>query len=82
MLVVDIGGGTSDFTVGASPVRNRPGMPTAQDILATTGGTYRRRSFDHRLQRGPGHAAAGLQASAPVGAKVPAACSSISPPGI
>jgi hypothetical chaperone protein len=71
VLVVDIGGGTSDFTV----VRVRPGEPAggdrAKDILATTGVHIGGTDFDQRLSLRHVMPLLGLGQIGPGGREVP-----------
>ena len=71
VLVVDIGGGTSDFTV----VRLGPGraanLDRGQDVLATTGVHIGGTDFDHRLSVEQVMPLLGYRHSGPSGREVP-----------
>ena len=60
VLIVDIGGGTSDFTVVRLGPQRMARADRSGDVLATSGVHIGGTDFDHRAQPGAGHAAAGL----------------------
>ncbi len=91
VLVADIGGGTSDFTVvrlGPERVQHAASLQAkgdnrhrADDILATTGVHIGGTDFDQKLNLEEVMPLLGSRHTGPVAAKSPAPCSLTSPPG-
>ncbi|MDO9158809.1 MAG: Hsp70 family protein [Burkholderiaceae bacterium] len=74
VLVADIGGGTSDFTlVRLGPGRMRPGADRRADVLATTGIHIGGTDFDHRLSLAQAMPLLGFRHHGPDGREVPSA---------
>lgn len=75
VLVVDIGGGTSDFTVRAGAPSAWPGADRSSDVLATTGVHIGGTDFDRRLSLDLLMPLLGFRHIGPRrGARCPAAC--------
>ncbi|MCJ0766058.1 Hsp70 family protein [Variovorax terrae] len=75
-LIVDIGGGTSDFTVvrlGPERRRRAAGRDRSDDILATSGVHIGGTDFDHRLNLEQVMPLLGLRHQGPQGREVPSA---------
>ncbi|MBN9408558.1 MAG: Hsp70 family protein [Burkholderiales bacterium] len=72
VLIVDIGGGTSDFTVVRLGPQRRSLADRSQDILATTGVHIGGTDYDHRLSLGQVMPLLGLHHIGPAGREVPA----------
>lgn len=71
ILVVDIGGGTSDFTVVRLGPQHAGKLDRAQDILATTGVHIGGTDFDHKLNVAEVQPLLGLGHHGPSGREVP-----------
>ncbi|MBD9400333.1 Hsp70 family protein [Comamonas sp. CMM02] len=71
ILVVDIGGGTSDFTVVRLGPQHAGKRDRSQDILATTGVHIGGTDFDHRLNVAQVQPLLGLGHQGPSGREVP-----------
>ncbi|MGE8396028.1 MAG: Hsp70 family protein [Comamonas sp.] len=71
ILVVDIGGGTSDFTVVRLGPQHAGKVDRTQDILATTGVHIGGTDFDHKLNVAEVQPLLGLGHTGPSGREVP-----------
>ena len=71
ILVVDIGGGTSDFTVVRLGPQQAGKLDRTQDILATTGVHIGGTDFDHKLNVAEVQPLLGLGHTGPSGREVP-----------
>jgi hypothetical chaperone protein len=81
VLVVDIGGGTSDFTVVRLGPQHAGKPDRTADILATSGVHIGGTDFDHRLSVDTAMPLLGLRHTGPSGREVPSRCSTTWPPG-